>query len=53
MASHQPFSLTNANGPGSAALGTAAEVLKPDVQTGCIQCGDAECCCLPIPCVVL
>ncbi|KAG5974586.1 hypothetical protein E4U55_008134 [Claviceps digitariae] len=54
MAARQPLLRPiNGHGPGSAAVSTAMDVLKPGAQTPCIDCGDAQCCCIPIPCVVL
>ncbi|PKS11307.1 hypothetical protein jhhlp_003069 [Lomentospora prolificans] len=39
--------------PGSAATSIAENIVKPAEATGrtkCIECGDYECCCIPIPC---
>lgn len=51
------------NGPGSAAISTIESILKPAEATGhgsapggktkCIECDGYECCCIPIPCVVM
>jgi hypothetical protein len=49
----------NANGPGSAASSTISSIVKPlsgDAPTGktkCLECDGYECCCIPIPCVVM
>ncbi|RCI16074.1 hypothetical protein L249_3067 [Ophiocordyceps polyrhachis-furcata BCC 54312] len=41
-------------GPGSAASSVAESIVKPvKDKTPCIDCGDFECCCIPIPCVVI
>lgn len=50
-----PHSLVNHNGPGSAASSIAETIVKPDsgTKSACIQCGDYECCCLPIPCSIM
>ena len=46
--------VVNRNGPGGAASSLAESIIKPaDGKTRCIDCGDFECCCLPIPCVIL
>ncbi|RYP46075.1 hypothetical protein DL768_007667 [Monosporascus sp. mg162] len=45
------------NGPGSAASSTIESIVKPAEATGgktrCIDCGDYQCCCIPIPCTVI
>ncbi|RDA86941.1 hypothetical protein CP532_1867 [Ophiocordyceps camponoti-leonardi (nom. inval.)] len=44
----------NGSGPGSAASSVAESIVKPvKDKTPCIDCGDFECCCIPIPCVVI
>ncbi|KAL3962873.1 hypothetical protein ACCO45_004396 [Purpureocillium lilacinum] len=41
-------------GPGSAASSLAESIVKPaGDKTPCIDCGDFECCCIPIPCTVM
>ncbi|KAI1183596.1 hypothetical protein F5B17DRAFT_119478 [Nemania serpens] len=49
--------LVNRNGPGSAASSTFESIVKRAEATGgktrCIDCGDFECCCIPIPCTVM
>ncbi|KAK2599553.1 hypothetical protein N8I77_011296 [Diaporthe amygdali] len=47
------------NGPGAASISTIESIIKPAEATGgsgktkCIECDGYECCCIPIPCVVM
>ncbi|KAJ0110060.1 hypothetical protein J7T55_014863 [Diaporthe amygdali] len=47
------------NGPGAASISTIESIIKPAEATGgsgktkCIECDGYECCCIPIPCVVI
>ncbi|ROV95966.1 hypothetical protein VMCG_07969 [Cytospora schulzeri] len=51
------------NGPAAASISTIESILKPAEATGghgglpgkfkCIECDGYECCCIPIPCVVI
>ncbi|KAI1501389.1 hypothetical protein F5X99DRAFT_409173 [Biscogniauxia marginata] len=47
----------NHNGPGSAASSTFEKIIQPGGAAGgkskCIDCGEFECCCIPIPCTVI
>jgi hypothetical protein len=55
MACSPSLSLVNhSGGPGSAATSIAETIVKPGGErTRCIECGDTECCCIPIPCTIL
>ncbi|KAL1853507.1 hypothetical protein Daus18300_011788 [Diaporthe australafricana] len=47
------------NGPGAASISTIESIIKPAEASGgsgkskCIECDGYECCCIPIPCVVI
>ncbi|KUI56156.1 hypothetical protein VP1G_10768 [Cytospora mali] len=48
------------NGPAAASISTIESILKPAEATGgqpgkskCIECDGYECCCIPIPCIVI
>ena len=49
-----PLLVNHSGGPGSAATSIAETIVKPGGErTRCIECGDYECCCIPIPCTIL
>ncbi|CAL3969572.1 hypothetical protein PZA11_005917 [Diplocarpon coronariae] len=52
-----PAARVNRNGPGSAAASTVGSLVKGEGaaagKTRCIECDGYECCCIPIPCVVM
>lgn len=48
------------NGPASSSISIAESIIKPAGATGgqpgsskCIECDGYDCCCIPIPCVVM
>ncbi len=46
--------LVDKNGPGSAAASTISTIVKPETgKTKCLECDGYDCCCIPIPCVVM
>jgi hypothetical protein len=54
MACSSRPALVNRGGPGSAATSIAETIVKPSGdRTRCIECGDYDCCCIPIPCTIL